>query len=219
MGTQRNTNCFENFRWIITFAIGCFLVLSQNLSIVQSTALATELNVESSLDQSPAELKKLNESAKLLEKRFAELEQRLLAEQSKIAKNSTAELVELSLSLAPQFESESKKQNDSILVSHLRMSLNGRPHIFNQDALLVSSEFPIPLYLGLIKTGKHLVKIQFQASHYQGPDESAMQRSWIKVDETFTLNLDSSESRKLVRNVFITPSQGKLTVGLQKAVE
>lgn len=177
--------------------------------------LASELNVESQLDQSPAELKALNESALLLEKRFNELEQRLKSEQDKIA-SAEQDLVELSLSLLPETGQKQPNQDSKILVSHLRMSVNGRPHVYNQDAVLTSGQFPIPLYLGLIKAGKHLVRLQFQATQYKNVSQPASQRSWVKMDETFTIDVDPESSRSISKYVYITPGEGRFRVSLQE---
>ena len=219
MRTKMRKVCFRTLILNLSIFLGLNILL--NVVGLQSSSVAwgAELSVESTLDQSPAELKNLNERATLLEKRFGELEQRLMSEQSKIAGNSDSNLVELSLFLSPQLEPESSLNNDRILVSHLRMSLNGRPHIYNQDALFISPDFPIPLYLGLIHTGKHLVRIQFQASNYKGHDEAATRRSWLKMDETFTIDVDDQGTGKFVRNFVIAPTSGRLTVDLQKATK
>jgi cell division protein FtsB len=193
-----------------------FLALvCQTRVVFPSSAWATELSIESQRDQSPAALKVLSERARLLEQQFSELEKRLIDDQSKLAARSNADLVELSISLAPKVETIEKDKIDSIIISHLRMSLNGKPHIFNQDALLASHELPIPLYLGLITRASHLLKVQFQASYYTGMEEPSTQRTWFKVDETFRVDLATSESRKVAQSVLIDTDKGTMRISLQ----
>jgi len=218
MRTKKHNAYIKGFLVIILFS---FLFSNGNYGMFAPGAIAwaSELKVESALDQSPTALKVLNERAQGLEKRFNELEERLAIEQMKIVGHSESGLVELSMSLAPRFDGESFTNPQGLLVSHMRMSLNGRPHIYNQDPLLVSESFPVPLYLGLIKSGKHLVRLQFQASHYSGVDEPVTKRSWVKVDETFTIDLESAESGKVERNVLVFPAKGRITVGLQSATK
>lgn len=196
-------------------SFGLRLCLLTAIALVFShPCLAAELNVESQVDQSPIELKNLNDQANVLEKRIKELEQRISTEQTKILEPETNNYVELKLSLSPDMIENDGKKAQNYLISHLRMSLNGRPYIFNQNAVLTTQEFPLPLYLGLIRPGKHLIRIQFQGALHGDLLVNQSALPWQKVDETLTLDVGAEKTPIMERKIVILSRAGRLSIDI-----
>lgn len=205
--------CF-GFNHVNARAWSPYLIAALGL-LSQLPCHASELSIESRVDQSPTELKKLNDQALVLEKRIKELEQRISVEQAKVLAPEKKDHIELDLSLSPDRTVDEDKRPQRYLISHLRMSLNGRPFVFNQSALLATSEVPLPLYLGLIRPGKHLVRIQFQAALYDDLLVNHTALPWQKVDNTLTLEVVEDKTPVMEKRVLITSRAGWLSVDLK----
>jgi hypothetical protein len=78
-----------------------------------------------------------------------------------------------------------------MLVSHVRMSLNGRPFVYTQSAILVSPTNPLPLFMGKIAEGRHIVRLQFQTAPFEKNIISGSTTAWRTIDKIIQLNIDA----------------------------
>lgn len=157
--------------------------------------LAQELSIESGVDETPVELKKLSVRANALETRIREVEQRIADSHQKLIGLPSERSVEYRIDLKPGIIAAGQS-NRSIAVSHLRTSMNGRPYVYTQSAVILGPESPLPIFLGRISEGTHLVKIQLQAA----PVSSALIHSstapWQTLDKVFSFEVSAEAGNR-----------------------
>jgi hypothetical protein len=159
----------------------------------EEIAFGKELSIESSIDGTPSELRQLYNRSALLDAKINELERRLAESQKAVIGSAGKEVVDYRLELTPSADEQDKKE---MLVSHVRMALNGRPFVYTQSAILVSAENPLPLFMGMITEGQHTVRLQFQMAPFSKDVLSGSKTSWRTVDKVVQLNVDSAAGKK-----------------------
>ncbi|NBX16075.1 MAG: hypothetical protein EBR09_01785 [Proteobacteria bacterium] len=164
------------------------IVLLPLLCGLTAHASGRELSIEGSVDGTPAELRQLLERASLLDAKINELERRLAESQRAVVGSAAGQIVDYRLELKPSADDQSRRE---MLVSHVRMSLNGRPFVYTQSAILVSPTNPLPLFMGKIAEGRHTVRLQFQTSPFAKNIISGSTTAWRTIDKIIQLNIDA----------------------------
>ncbi|MFZ9520445.1 MAG: hypothetical protein ACO3A4_08205 [Silvanigrellaceae bacterium] len=167
-------------------------------------AYAAELSVESTVDSTPTEIRQLVERSNTLEAKIRELEKRIDTTQRSVLGVEDKSTVDYRLELKP-FSATSPDENktDKLVVSHIRMAMDGRPFVYTQSALIVSENNPLPLFVGRIPEGKHQVRLQFQVSPYGGRFFAGSKAAWKAIDRIFEINIQASGGNSQVQTVTI----------------
>ena len=178
-------------------------------------AFPSDLTVEGSFDETPVELKKLSVRAAALESRIKEVEQRLAESHQQLLGHPGQKSVEYRLEMKPtQPTAESPAKN--VAVSHLRMSINGRPFVYTQSAVVTNKDAPLPLFLGRLNEGSYLVKIQFQAAVMDGRILNSSIAPWQTVDKMINLQVTSEGGLRQSQVLEIVESNDKIQVQIRK---
>ncbi|NBO37084.1 hypothetical protein EBU99_00705 [bacterium] len=168
---------------------------------IAKPGFCADLAIESTVDGTPSELRQLASRAAALDSRVKELEQRISEAQMNLIGDPSAETVEYRLELKPSTTNNSASDKNSFAVSHVRVSLDGRPFIYTQSAVVVSEKNPLPLFLGRMREGQHLVRLQFQMSPLPAALSRVSEAPWRTVDKTLALEINAKAGRK--QNHFI----------------
>ena len=154
---------------------------------------AAELSIEGSVDNTPSELRQLSEKASVLEAKIRELELRIAENQKTVLGTSGQDSIDYRLELQPQADDQQKRD---IVVSHVRMSIDGRPFVYTQSAMIVSATRPLPLFMGRIPAGSHQIRLQFQAAPLTPEVFSASRAAWRTVDRVIQLELSAAAGKQ-----------------------
>jgi hypothetical protein len=163
------------------------------LTLRAAEADAAELSIEGNIDGTPTELRQLYDRAALLDAKIGELERRLSESQKAVIGVAGKETVDYRLELVPSADSKEKKE---MLVSHVRMSLDGRPFVYTQSAIIISAARPLPLFMGKIPEGRHQVRLQFQVAPLTQQVLSGHSSSWRTVDRVMNLDVDAGAGKQ-----------------------
>jgi len=153
-------------------------------------AQAGELSIQSDVDATPAELRSLSDRAQVLEAKIKDLERRVVATQESLMGQLSAAAVEYRLDLRPL--SANKKDEgkiNSLVVSRIRMSMDGRPFVYSQNALIVSGKSPLPLFLGKLSAGHHQIRLQFQVAPLVDALNSPAAAPWRTIDRVLAIEV------------------------------
>ena len=170
---------------------------------------AQDLTIEGSIDQTPEPLKKLASRAEAIENRIRELEQRISESQKKIIVTQSDKVIEYRMELANGF-TQGSGRGRSLAVSHLRMSINGRPYVYTQSAVIIDSENPLPLYLGPIEAGSYLVKIQLQAAPLDSKLLNPINSPWQTIEKIIPIEIVSEGGAKQTKVLELTEQDNKI---------
>jgi len=154
---------------------------------------AAELSIEGSIDNTPTELRKLSEKASVLEAKIRELELRIAENQKTVVGVPQQDTIDYRLELQPKANNQ---QKSDIVLSHVRMSIDGRPFVYTQSAMIVSATRPLPLFVGRMPVGSHQIRLQFQAAPLTPEVFSASRAAWRTVDRVIQLELSASGGKQ-----------------------
>ncbi|MEN9825867.1 MAG: hypothetical protein RI953_1612 [Pseudomonadota bacterium] len=187
---KKNTFSFRYSRlWLVELLVcfACVFVLPEG-----NSARAAELAVEGDVDSTPAEIRQLVERSNILDSKIRELEKRIDTTQRSVLGSENRALVDYRLELKPSNPSPDGGRNfDKMLVSHIRMAMDGRPFVYSQSAIIVSESNPLPLFLGKISEGIHQVRLQFQAAQLDRGLVSSGNMAWMAVDKIFNIEISA----------------------------
>ncbi|MEY4065106.1 MAG: hypothetical protein RIR26_1314 [Pseudomonadota bacterium] len=209
-------------RWKTNSRCSLFSVL-QRLLIVSlgllihspSTLFAAELSVEGSVDDTPAEIKKLAQRAAALSNRIREVERRLSEAQEKLLPPSDEDAVEYRLELHNAMSPPALP----FAVSHIRVSFEGRPFVYSQRAIVLTAERPLPLFLGRLKEGKYLMKIQFQGAPLEDVRSDGSDAPWRTLDKLITLDVTRDGGLRQFHKIELVANRGSGGIELNWAGE
>lgn len=171
------------------------------------TVFAAELAVEGEIDSTPSELRQLSVRANALEAKIRELEQRIRDTQRSALGPVNEELIDYRLELKPdKVNSASSSSDGAVVVSHVRMSMDGRPFIYAQSAIVVSDSMPLPLFMGKIPEGNHQIRLQFQTAPLAADTFSAKAAPWRTVDQVINLELTAAGGKQQTQTIAISDS-------------
>lgn len=174
-------------------------------------AHAAELSVESEVDATPSELRLLSDRAKALEAKIGELEKRIADAQKTILGSAENEVVDYRLELKPQVPpAGAGESGKSLVVSHVRMSMDGRPFVYTQSAIVVSEKFPLPLYVGKISAGSHQVRLQYQYAPVSDELLTSSNKGWRTIDQVLNLEIVAAAGRQQVQPIQISEEPAML---------
>lgn len=162
------------------------LIFSLGLLFLSPLLQAAELSVEGTVDDTPAEIKRLAQRAAVLSDRIREMERRLSEANEKIVPAFEKESVEYRLELHNGMTSPEVP----IAVSHIRISMDGQPFVYSQRALVVSQGRPLPLLLGRMKQGRYLLKIQLQGAPVENVMTEGAHAPWRTIDKLIVLDVN-----------------------------
>ncbi len=184
--------------------------------MISLPARANDLVVEGSLDETPAEIKKLSTRAASLEARIREIEQRIAESQQQILGPLNTNSVEyrIEMKLAESDIADSAKRN--IAVSHVRLSIDGRPFSYTQSVVIISHGSPLPLFLGRITEGNYLMRIQFQAAPVDERIANSATAAWQTVERTIPVEIVAEAGSKQVQSLGISMGSDGLKFDLFK---
>lgn len=166
-------------------------------------ALANDLIVEGSIDETPAEIKKLAGRAAALEGRIREIEQRIAESQKQLLGQLNDTSVEYKLDLKLAAASDSTPPKENVAVSHVRLSIDGRPFSYTQSALIVTPSSPLPLFLGRISAGKYLMRVQLQAAAIDERISNSSTAAWQTLEKTLPIEVVAEAGNRQVQRVEI----------------
>jgi hypothetical protein len=168
-------------------------------------AHAAELSVESEVDATPSELRLLSDRAKSLEAKIGELEKRIADAQKTIFGSTETAVIDYRLELKPQVPSAGVGQSAKpLIVSHVRLSMDGRPFVYTQSAVVVSEKFPLPLFIGKISEGPHQIRLQYQVAPFSEELMTSSQRGWRTVDQVLNLEIVAAAGKQQVQPIRIS---------------
>ncbi|MEN9529317.1 MAG: hypothetical protein RI932_1190 [Pseudomonadota bacterium] len=166
-------------------------------------ALANDLVVEGSIDETPAEIKKLAGRAAALEGRIREIEQRIAESQKQLLGQLNENSVEYKLDLKLAGASDATPAKENVAVSHVRLSIDGRPFSYTQSALIVTPSSPLPLFLGRISAGKYLMRVQLQAAPIDERISNSATAAWQTLEKTLPIEVAAEAGTRQVQRVEI----------------
>lgn len=173
--------------------------------ICSSNIFAAELSVEGEIDSTPSELRQLSVRATALEAKIRELEQRIRDTQRIALGPVNEELIDYRLELKPEKANSAPTPNKgAVVVSHVRMSMDGRPFIYTQSAIVVSESMPLPLFMGKIPEGNHQIRLQFQTAPLAVETFSAKAAPWRTVDQVINLQLSAAGGKQQTQTIAIS---------------
>ncbi|NBW80690.1 hypothetical protein EBR21_02955 [bacterium] len=155
-------------------------------------AWAAELSVEADVDTTPSEIRELLTRANALDAKIRELEKRIDTTQRSVLGTDSKAFVDYRLELKPSGQTTSSKNpTEKMLVSHIRMALDGRPFVYSQSAMIVSDSNPVPLFVGRISEGTHQVRLQFQSAPLNRAPTANGNLAWKSVDKIFNIEISA----------------------------
>lgn len=171
---------------------------------------AAELSIESNVDKTPTELRQLSVKAASLESKIRELERRIAETQNVVVGAVQSESIDFRLDLVVK---DTKKSQDQIsgetVVSHVRMSLNGRPFLYNQSAVVVSEQSPLPLFLGKLPAGQYQLRLQFQTAQLTRELATLSRAPWVTVDRVINIEVSAAGGRQQFHTIPIHLSEAE----------
>jgi hypothetical protein len=174
-------------------------------------AQAAELSVESEVDATPNELRQLSDRAKSLEAKIGELEKRIADAQKTILGSTENEMIDYRLELKPQIPAGSAGESAKpLVVSHVRLSMDGRPFVYTQSAVVVSEKFPLPLFIGKISEGSHQIRLQYQVAPVSEGLLTSPNKGWRTVDQVLNLEIVAAAGKQQVQPLQISEDPGLL---------
>jgi hypothetical protein len=187
---KKNTRSFRYSRPLLGVLLVCFACVFSLPA--GDAARAAELAVEGEVDSTPTEIRQLVERSNILDAKIRELEKRIDTTQRTVLGAENKPLVDYRLELKPSNHSPDGAKNfDKMLVSHIRMAMDGRPFVYSQSAMIVSESNPLPLFLGKISEGTHQVRLQFQAAQLERGLVSSGNVAWMAVDKIFNIEISA----------------------------
>jgi len=169
--------------------------------MLSASALANDLVVEGSVDETPAEIKKLSSRAAALESRIREIEQRIAESQAQLLGKINEKSVEYKLEMKLADAIEQASATRSVAVSHVRLSIDGRPFSYTQSALIVAPKSPLPLFLGRLPEGTYLMRVQFLAAPMDERISNSATAAWQTLEKTLAIEVNAEAGARQLQRV------------------